>query len=139
MEECNIPEDITNLVNGLIKANTADYEIVKSRYLKEEDEQHDDQLIASIMREYSVLLGQFENELKVEFGTPKIVDDLAVFDDAEENEEEGGYLAEEDDEGFYVPCSFYSVIWEKEEYILFLAVCQEDREFPIELIVGVEF
>ncbi|KAF7781201.1 hypothetical protein PRUB_b0346 [Pseudoalteromonas rubra] len=139
MEECNIPEDITNLVHGLIKANTADYAIIKSRYLKEEDEQHDDQLIASIMREYSVLLGQFENELKVEFGTPKIVDDLAVFDDAEESEEEGDYLAEEDDEDFYVPCSFYSVIWEKEEYILFLAVCQEDREFPIELIVGVEF
>ncbi|KNC68731.1 hypothetical protein AC626_02990 [Pseudoalteromonas rubra] len=66
------------MVYGLIEAYKPDYEIIKSRYLQKEDEQHDDQLIASVMREYSVLVGQFENELKVEFGTLKIVDDLVI-------------------------------------------------------------
>ncbi|MCF6441834.1 hypothetical protein L1077_20565 [Pseudoalteromonas luteoviolacea] len=133
MEKVEISEDIVRFVEDLISSGEEKFEVIKLRVLDEESEQHDDELIDSVIHDFTIVLQGLASDLAGWYGEPRIALDEEEFDD--ETEEQG----EEEGEPFYVPCSFSSAIWETEELILYLAVCQEDREFPIMLVVGVEY
>ena len=98
-------------------------------YLETEEDQHDDDLIDSVIQEFSEVLKGLTIQLEKEFGSPK----LSIYDEDEDD------IEEEDEDEFYVPCSFSSAVWAKNDHILYLSVLQEDREFPICLVVGVEY
>ena len=130
MEKVDTPKDIVRFVENLISSGKEECEIIKLRML-EEDEQHDDELIDSIIHDFTLVLQRLASKLAGMYGIPKITLDEGDFDDKENECEE--------EEQFYVPCSFSSAVWETEDFILYLGVCQEDREFPIVLVVGVEY
>ena len=126
MEEIKIPDDIVAHVSGLLDSGEDGFDVMKLRYLESEEDQHDDDLIDSIVQKFTVVLKSLALKLDDKYGNHKFTSDL---------EEE----SEEEEDEFYVPGSYASAVWEKEEFILYLAVCQEDREFPIMLVVGVEY
>ena len=127
MEEIKIPDDIVAHISDLLASGEDGFDVMKLRYLESEEDQHDDDLIDSITQEFTVTLNILASKLDDKYGSHKFKSD---FDDEPE---------EEKDDEFYVPCSYVSSVWELEEFILYLAVCQEDREYPIMLVVGVEF
>lgn len=129
MEQVEIPKDIVKLAEDLISSGEVGYETIKLYALETEEEQHDDEVIDSVIQAFSQLLEELAIKLEKVYGTPKLTLDGGNEDEIEEDNEEA----------FYVPCSFSSAVWETEDYILYLGVCQEDRELPICLVIGVEF
>jgi len=127
MEEIKIPDDIVAHVSDLLASGEDGFDVMKLRYLESEEDQHDDDLIDSITQEFTVTLKTLASKLDDKYGNHKFTSDL-------EDEPE-----EEEDDEFYVPGSYVSAVWEQEEFILYLAACQEDRECPIMLVVGVEY
>ena len=127
MEEIEIPDDIVAHVSDLLVSGEDGFDVMKLRYLESEEDQHDDDLIDSITQEFTVTLKTLASKLDDKYGSHKFTSDL-------EDEPD-----EEDDDEFYVPGSYVSAVWEQEGFILYLAVCQEDREYPIMLVVGVEY
>ena len=126
-EEIKIPDDIVAHVSDLLASGEDGFDVLKLRYLESEEYQHDDDLIDSIAQEFTVTLRILASQLDDKYGSHKFTSDL----EDEPEEEEG--------DEFYVPGSYVSAVWEQEEFILYLAVCQEDRESPIMLVVGVEY
>ena len=129
MGQVEIPKDIVEFAEDLIRSGEEGFEIIKLRVLETEEDQHDDDLIDSVIQEFSEVLKGLTIQLEKEFGSPK----LSIYDEDEDD------IEEEDEDEFYVPCSFSSAVWAKNEHILYLSVLQEDREFPICLVVGVEY
>ena len=129
MGQVEIPKDIVEFAEDLIRSGEEGFEIIKLRVLETEEDQHDDDLIDSVIQEFSEVLKGLTIQLEKEFGSPK----LSIYDEDEDD------IEEEDEDEFYVPCSFSSAVWAKNDHILYLSVLQEDREFPICLVVGVEY
>jgi len=129
MEEVKNPDDIASLVLDLVGSGEDGFDILKLRYLETEEEQHDDELIDSITQELVVTLKSLASKLDEKHGDHKFTSNL---DDESEDD------AESEDE-FYVPGSYVSAVWEQEDFILYLAICQEDREYPIMLVVGLQY
>lgn len=129
MEQVEIPKDIVKFAEELISSGEDGFEVIKLHVLETEEEQHDDELVDSLIQEFTKILKELTAELEKEFGSAK----LSI--DAEDDDD----IGEEDEDEFYIPCSFSSAVWEKEDHILYLGVLQEDREFPICLVVGVEY
>ncbi|WP_043319353.1 hypothetical protein [Microbulbifer sp. HZ11] len=125
MVEVKISEDIVSHVEGLISSGEEVVQVIKFRLLEGEEEQYDDELIDSIVQEFSESLKRLASALDEKYGEHKFSSSLDGLDDEIEDE-------------FYVPCSYVSAVWEREDYILYLAVSQEDREYPIALVVGIE-
>lgn len=132
MRKIDLPNDIIKFTENLISSGEERFEVIQIREFEHEEEQHDEELIDSVIGEFSSILKELALELEKKYGEPKLALEEKDFEDIEDDEE----VIE--DEQFYVPCSFASAVWEKEDFILYLAVCQEDREFPIILVVGVE-
>ncbi|WP_444942481.1 hypothetical protein ACJJI3_11140 [Microbulbifer sp. ZKSA004] len=132
MENIEIPKDIVQFVDNLIDSGKEEFEVIKIQVLQDETKQHDDDLIKSIVHEFTQILQRLASVLENKYGPAKIVLN-ADFDEEEEDEFEEG------DEEFYIPCSFSSAVWTTDDFTLYLGVCQEDREFPIVLAVGVEY
>ncbi len=128
MEEVKTPDDIVSHVLDLVGSREDRLDAIKLRHLETEEEQHDDELIDSITQEFTVTLKSLASKLDEKYGDHKFTSDLD--DESEED-------VENEDE-FYVPDSYVSAVWEKEDFILYLAICQEDREYPIMLVVGVQ-
>ncbi|WP_299599709.1 hypothetical protein [uncultured Microbulbifer sp.] len=131
MVEVKVSEDIVSHVEGLISSGEEVVQVIEVRHLEGEEEQYDDELIDSIVQEFSVNLKRLASALDEKYGEHKFSLDLDVLDDEIDEDEES-------EDEFYVPCSYVSAVWECEDYILYLAVSQEDREYPITLVVGVE-
>lgn len=129
MKQVEMPKDIVKLAKDLIGSGEEGFEVIKLHVLEGESDQHDDERIDSVIQEFSKTLKELSAELEVEFGEALLT----------MHGEEEGDIEEEDDEQFFVPCSFSSAVWEKEDYILYLGVVQEDRELPVCLAVGVEY
>lgn len=127
MEQAELPKDIVKFANDMIRSGKEGVEFIKLHVLETEEDQHDDELIDSLITSFSEILKELASKLEEEFGAPK----LSI--EGEDDE------IEEDEDDFYVPCSFSSAIWEKDDYLLYLGVVQEDREFPICLVIGVEY
>lgn len=129
MEKVETPKDIVKFAEDLISSGEEGFEVIKLHVLETEEDQHDDELIDSVVLEFTKILKDLAVELEKKFGASQFMMEG-------ENEED---IEQEDSEQFYVPCSFSSAIWEKEDHVLYLGVLQEDREFPICLVVGVEY
>lgn len=131
MEQVETPKDIVKFAKNLIRSGEEGFKVLQLHVLETEDDQHDDELINSVIIKFSQSLQKIAFELEKDFGIPQFTID------GEDNDEDD--MDTEYEELFYVPCSFSSAVWIKEDQILYLAVVQEDREFPISLIMGVEF
>lgn len=132
MKKIDLLKDIINFTENLISSGKECFEVIHLREFEHEEEQHDDELIDSVIGEFTNILKALALELAEKYGKPKLVLEEENFEVIEEDEE----VIE--NEQFYVPYSFASAVWKKEDFILYLAVCQEDREFPIILVIGIE-
>lgn len=78
-----------------------------------------------MIAELTVTLKELASDLSKKYGSTILVEDSEEF--------------EEEEEEFYIPGSFVSASWNTEKFILYLAICQEDREYPITLAMGVKY
>lgn len=122
-----LPEDINGLAESLIDSGDEEYSVLKVHVFETEDEMYDDELIDSVIDQFTQLLKRLSSELTPKYGLPKFYEESEDFND------------EDEDLDIEIPGAYSSAIWELENSTLFLAVIQEDREFPITLILGVNY